>query len=83
MSSICQGVVASAENKDSTCFEVVDLGTHANMVALGRNCHVVNYSSKTAEVNPFITDCKALKVLIVDAAIQHEGPYQRETCMLV
>ena len=42
-SSVCQGIVASAKNEDSTYFESMDLDTHPNLVVLGRNCHVVSY----------------------------------------
>ena len=82
-SAIRQGIVASAENDDSTYFERTDLDTHANMVVLGRNCHVVNYLGKTAEVHPFSPEYEALQVPIVDAVIQYDDPYSGETYMLV
>ena len=69
-SSMCQGIVASAENEDGTYFERTDLSTHANMLVLGMNCHNVNYSWKQAEVHTFSHEHKALKVPIVDAIIQ-------------
>ena len=53
------------------------------MVVLGRNCHVVNYSGKTAEVHPFSPEYEALQVPIVDAVIQYDDPYSGETYMLV
>ena len=80
---MCQGIVASTENEDSTCFERMDLDTHANMVVLGRNCHVVNYSGKTAEVRPFSPDYEALQVPIVDSVVQCDDLYSGETYMLV
>ena len=46
--STCRGAVESAENEDIAHFERMNLDTHANMIVLGRNCHVVNYSGKTA-----------------------------------
>ena len=65
-----QGIVASEENEDSTYFERTDLDIHANMVVLGRNCHVVNYQEKTVEVHPFSPDYEVLQVPIVEAVIQ-------------
>ena len=82
-SSTCQGIVVSEENETSTYFERTDLDTYANMVVLDRNCHVVNYSGKTAEVHPFSPNHEALKVPIVDAVIQYDDLYSGETFMLV
>ena len=76
-SSMCQGIVASTENENITYFERMDLDTHANMVVLGRNCHVVNYSGKTAEVHPFSPEYEALQVPIVHAVIQCDDPYSK------
>ena len=45
------------------------------MVVLGRNCHVVNYSGKTAKVHPFSPEYEALQVPIVHAVIQCDDPY--------
>ena len=78
-----QGIVASTEHENSTYFERTDLDTHANMVVLGRNCHVVNYSGKTAEVHPFSPEYESLQVPIVHAIIQYDDPYSEETFMLV
>ena len=43
-SSMCQGIVVSTENENSTYFERTNLDTHASMIVLDRNFHVVNYS---------------------------------------
>ena len=81
-SSMCQGIVSSAENEKSTYFERTDLDTHANTVVLGRQCHVLNCSGKTAEVHPFSPNYEALQVPIVDVVIQCDDPYSGETSML-
>ena len=82
-SSMCQGIVSSAENEKSTYFERTDLDTHANTVVLGRNRCVVNYSDKTVEVHLFRPDCKSLQLPTVDASIQYDDSYSGDTYMVV
>ena len=65
----------SAENEDGAYFERADLDTHDTVVVLGRNYHVVNYSERIKEVNPFIPNYKALKFPIVHDFIQYDDPY--------
>ena len=48
----------------------MDLDTHSNVVAFGRNCYVVNNSGKVAEFHPFSPEYEALKVPIVDVIMQ-------------
>ena len=48
----------------------MDLDTHMNVLALGRNCNIINYSGNTAEVQPFSPEHKELdKVPRVDCVV--------------
>ena len=82
-SSMCQGVLSSEGDNDSTSFERKDLDTHAHVVSLGRNFCVVDDSGRTTEVHPFSPEHESLKVLIPDVIIKLDDPYSGETCMLV
>ena len=54
------------------------------MLVLARNYCIVNYSRKTAEVQPFSPEHKSLvEVPIVNSVMQCDDPYLGETCMLV
>ena len=56
-----------------------DLDSHANMVALRRNCKVITDTGKTAEVSPFSPDYESLhQAPIVDASVQHNDPHTGE-----
>jgi hypothetical protein len=49
------------------------LDSHANMVVVGNNCLIIEWSGQTAIVNPFTPDYDALpEVPIVDAAVMYE-----------
>jgi hypothetical protein len=62
-----------------------ELDSHANMVVVGKHCFVVEWTGRTAIVNPFTPDYEALtKVPIVDAAILYECPFSgKEHILLV
>ncbi len=52
-----------------------ELDSHANMVVVGNNCLIIEWSGRTAVVNPFTPDYDALpEVPIVDAAVMYECP---------
>jgi hypothetical protein len=51
------------------------LDSHANMVVVGNNCLIVEWSGQTAIVNPFMPEYEALpEVPIVDAVVMYECP---------
>ncbi len=62
-----------------------ELDSHANMVVVGNNCLVIEWSGRTANVNPFTPDYEALpEVPIVDAAVMYECPISgKEHILLV
>ncbi len=62
-----------------------ELDSHANMVVVGNNCLVIEWSGRTANVNPFTSDYEALpEVPIVDAAVMYECPISgKEHILLV
>ena len=49
-----------------------DLGSHANMVAVGKNCAIIREAGRNAEVALFTPDNESLhEVTIVDTAIEY------------
>ena len=80
--AIHQGVVVSIEIKDNIEVERIDLDTHENTTVLDRNCCIVNNSGKMSGVYPSSPEHQVLKVLILDAVTQHDGPYSGKICML-
>ena len=61
-----------------------ELDSHANMVVLGKNCFVFEWSGQLCSVHPFSDSLGAVKnVPIVDAAIAYDCPYQLETYILL
>ena len=61
-----------------------ELDSHANMVVVGSNCLIVEYSGRTAVVNPFTPEYDALtEVPIVDAAVLYECPYSGKEYILL
>ncbi len=62
-----------------------ELDSHANMVVVGKHCHIIDWTGGKADVNPFTPEYEALReVPIVDAAILYECPYSgRENLLIV
>ena len=61
-----------------------ELDSHANMVVLGKDCFVFEWSSLTCSFKPFSeTLDKVTHVPIVDAAIAYEFPYTYEVYILM
>jgi hypothetical protein len=60
------------------------LDSHANMVVLGKNCFVFEWSGRSCSVHPFSDSLGTVKnVPIVDAAIAYDCPYRHETYILL
>lgn len=69
---------------DPTLDPKSELDLHANMVVLGKNCFVFEYSGRSCSVHPFTDSLGTVKdVPIVDAAIAYDCPYQHETYILL
>jgi hypothetical protein len=61
-----------------------ELDSHANMVVLGKNCFVFEWSGQSCSVHPFSDTLGTVKnVPIVDAAIAYDCPYRLETYVLL
>jgi hypothetical protein len=61
-----------------------ELDSHANMVVVGKHCLVIEWSGRTAIVNPFTPNYEALtEVPIVDAAIRYECPFSGKEYVLL
>ena len=60
-----------------------ELNSHANMIVIGKHCHVLAKTGRHVDVNPFTPAYKALKAPIVDAAIQYDCPYDRKLFTLI
>ena len=56
-----------------------ELDSHANMVVVGKHCHILAKTGRQVDVNPFTPTYKALKAPIVDTAIQYDCPYDRKS----
>ena len=52
-----------------------DFNIYANIVVLGKNFHITNYTSRIAEVQPFPLEYESLyQGPIVDTIIQYDDP---------
>ena len=61
-----------------------ELDSHANMIVLGQECFVFEWSGKSCSVNPFTESLGTINdVPIVDAAIAYECPYSHITYVLI
>ena len=60
-----------------------ELDSHANMPVVGRHAYVISDTGKVADVSPFTPDYDAMKIKIVDAAIQYGCPYSGKSYILV
>ena len=61
-----------------------ELDSHANMIVMGSECFVFEWSGQTCQVNPFAKSIGSLSnVPIVDAAIAYDCPYSHQTYILL
>ena len=76
--------IASAGIDKYTAMDTTKLDSHANMIVLGKQALVIQYTGHSAEVNAFSDDAGGLsKVPIVDAVVAYDCPYTSKTYMLV
>ena len=70
---------ASFNNAESSEFEQYpksELDSHANMVILGRNCFIFEWSGRTCNVMSFTKTLGTVQhIPIIDAAITYDCPY--------
>ena len=82
---VCSVVCSALENeeKDGVAGNV-ELDSHANMVVLGKYCHIIRWTGKNVEVQPFSPDYQALQqVPVVDAAVMYVCPRSGKEHLLV
>ena len=60
-----------------------ELDSHANMPVVGRHAYIISDTGRVAEVNAFTPDYEPMQLSIVDAAIQYDCPYDRQSYILV
>ena len=60
-----------------------ELNSHANMVVIGKHCHVLAKTGRHVNMNPFTPTYKALRAPIVDAATQYDCPYDGKSYILI
>ena len=83
------GIINGASFDNAEASEFVqdpksELDSHANMVVLGRNCFIFEWSGQTCNIMPFTKTLGTVQyVPIVDAAIAYDCPYQFETYILL
>ena len=90
---ISTAMIAAASDENDNDFDTdakdtnsrTELDSHANMVVVGNNCLIIEWSGRTAIVNPFTPEYEALpEVPIVDAAVMYECPVSgKEHILLV
>jgi hypothetical protein len=60
-----------------------ELDSHANMPVVGRHAHILSDTGQIADVNPFTPGYDSMQVPIVDAAVQHNCPYDGQSYIMV
>ncbi len=60
-----------------------ELDSHANMPVVGRHALIISDTGRIADVNAFTPDYEPMQLSIVDAAIQYDCPYDRQSYILV
>ena len=60
-----------------------ELDSHANMVIVGKHCHILAKTGRHVDMNPFTPAYKALKAPIVYTAIQYDCPYEGKSYILI
>ena len=81
-------IAASTYNEEETMNDEsemiqTEIDSHANMVVIGKHCHILAETGRHVDVNPFMPAYKALKASIVDAAIQYDCPNDRKSYILI
>ena len=51
------------------------LDSHANMIVCGGEVFIISRSGQVVEVNAFVKECGVLQILIINAAVVFEDPY--------
>ena len=60
-----------------------EFDSHANMIVVGENARVVNWTGRKAKVQPYSPNYEAQNIPIVDATILYECPYSGKRVVLV
>ena len=63
-----------ADDGDGGTLTRTELDTHANMPVVGKHSWILRDTGRNVEVNPFTPDCNAMRVPVVDAAVQYDCP---------
>ena len=62
------------DNEDNTSSFGCHLDSHANMIVVGSDCHIISRSTHSAVVNAFTKDVGTIEVPIIDALLVYEDP---------
>ena len=52
-----------------------EFDSHANMIVVSKNAHIINFTGKKANVQPYNPNYDPQEIPIVDAAVLYECPY--------
>ena len=52
-----------------------EFDSHANMIVVSKNAHIINFTGKKANVQPYSPNYDPQEIPIVDAAVLYECPY--------
>ena len=64
----------SKDNEGNTSSFGSHLDSHANMIVVGSDCHIISKSTHSAVVNAFTKDVGTIEVPIIDALLVYEDP---------
>ena len=53
------------------------------MSVVEQHAHLISYTGRRVEVNPFTLDYDAMQIPIIDAAVRYDCPYNRESYILL
>ena len=59
------------------------LDSHANMPVVGKHAYIIAKTGRKVDVSPFMPDYQPLTVLLVDATVSYDNPYNGKSYILV
>ena len=74
LSSVGESDDASITDADNISSRT-EFDSHANMIVVGKHAHIINYTGRKANVQPYSPNYDPQQIPIVDAAVLYECPY--------
>ena len=73
LSSVGESDDASMTDADNISSRT-EFDSHANMIVVGKHAHIINYTGRKANVQPYSPNYDPQQIPIVDAAVLYECP---------